>query len=299
MPVEGASSKNLKTEELADVDPIIKSNELVPTEKALVSDSDSLSSGSCENLYELKSEEEVNNLQELNFKQLESVLEETEEDLNEDTTLQRRNRNLMHSSVDDSNTLTEILHQLPKRVAVLRRHGEMKYDRPLSDSFENLRMVEREGLLELYNQSSNLDKKENVTRVLSLDQLINKSNTDDLNEHHSHTSLNKESQNSLNFNANDSESSLASDAELQTYRQRSDSSKSTSVIGSFLSTSSYSLNDAHMYGASSNQGNDSNNIKFAKKPSLLSKMSFKKAKSMTSLIDDKDNGYVVEGKKIW
>ncbi|XP_065672790.1 A-kinase anchor protein 13 isoform X2 [Hydra vulgaris] len=285
---DNSNSKN-SDNQLNSEDLTAKTKSFLPPENNILSDeSESLSSGSSENLSDVKTDD-LNNLQELNFK-LESVLEETEDDLNDDI-LHKQLKSTMHLPKNGSDSSLDTSNQiLLKKMPAIRRHyTESKNDRPLSDSFENLRKVEKEGLFELFQQDPNLDKKEIVKRVLSLDQLTNnnaKSNADDFVDRQSHTSLNKESQNSLN--TNDSESSLVSDAEQQAYRQRSDSNKSTTVMGSFLSTSTYSLNDAQLYGAS--LGHDLNNGKFPKKPSLLSKISFKKAKSMTSLSEDNSTG---------
>ena len=93
----------------------------------------------------------------LNFK-LESVTEETEEELKADGSGRspqvRRNQRLTSDSsllnASQTQSLTDLLPPIPpKRVGILKRAGAKK-DRPLSDSFENLKMVENQGIIDLY-----------------------------------------------------------------------------------------------------------------------------------------------------
>lgn len=212
-----------------------------------------------------------------NYFKLESVTEETEEELKADVSpVMRRPKHDGLVSSTQTRSLSDLPPHPPKRVGILKRSGAKK-DRPLSDSFENLKMVERQGIVEMYQGGSNAlvnTPESGLTRGHSLDALMTEVDGDGLNSEMSSTS-----QLSVN-GTNGSEESLTSECDSTKSRSRSGSEKFSN--GSYRASSLLSLNDVQISRCSSTSSQEEF-VRITKKPSLLSRISFKKAKSMSSL----------------
>ena len=180
-------------------------------------------------------------------------------------------------TMTQARSLNDLPPHPPKRVGILKKPGTKK-DRPLSDSFENLRMVEKQGIVDFYLNTAISDKTVELPRAHSLDMLLTEVDGDD----GIHSEPSSTSQLSLN-EPNDSQDSFTSDCDSPKSRSRSDSDKLS--IGSHQASSTLSLNDvciSRLSPASSQE-----DLKWIKKGSLFSRISFKKSKSLTSL-DVKD-----------
>ena len=124
----------------------------------------------------LNGDNKSNSTQELQKNQLESVTEETEEELK--AVGSGKSPALRHQkhdglvTVTQARSLTELPPQQPKIVGILKRR-DAKKERPLSDSFENLRMVEMQSNMGLFrgNEKSDLSDSGGKTRGGSLDTL--------------------------------------------------------------------------------------------------------------------------------
>ena len=215
---------------------------------------------------------------------LESVTEETEEELKADGSGRSPQvRRHAKSGIDSSSGLTQSLSDLPpltsKRVGILKRSGAKK-DRPLSDSFENLKMVENQGIVEMFHgqSSPSAPRVPSIPHGHSLDALLN-DRTDSQGQSPSHSQL------SLTGERCDSQDSLTtSDCESPKSRSRSDSEKVLSLSSS-QRASSLSLNDAHRSRTSSTSSTEELS-RFGggrKSGSLFSRFHGKKAKSMSAL----------------
>ena len=225
----------------------------------------------------LNGDNKSNSTQELQKNQLESVTEETEEELK--AVGSGKSPALRHQkhdglvTVTQARSLTELPPQQPKIVGILKRR-DAKKERPLSDSFENLRMVEMQSNMGLFrgNEKSDLSDSGGKTRGGSLDTLTNIDNVD---------GENTDSQVSLDQQY--SQESLTTESESGKSVSRSNSGKFL-LNSAQRATSLISLNDitvSRCSSASSQEEFDRFNIK---RGSLLSRLSkSKKAKSMTSL----------------
>lgn len=226
---------------------------------------------------------------------LESVTEETEEELKADGSGRSPQvRRHAKSGVDSSSGLTQSLSDLPpmapKRVGILKRSGAKK-DRPLSDSFENLKMVENQGIVEMFHgqSPSAAQPAPAIAHGHSLDALLMNDRTDVNGQSPSNSHL------SLTGERCDSQDSLtASDCESPKSRSRSDSEKVLSLSSS-QRASSLSLNDAHRSRTSSTSSTeDLSRFGGGKKSgSIFSRFHGKKAKSLSAL-DTTENTIIPE-----
>ncbi|XP_066918866.1 rho guanine nucleotide exchange factor 18-like isoform X3 [Clytia hemisphaerica] len=215
-----------------------------------------------------------------NFK-LESVTEETEEELKADgsgRSPQIRRHKLGDSLLNTNQTqsLTDLPPIPPKRVGILKRQNAKK-DRPLSDSFENLKMVENQGILDLYNgQSITPSSPPSLNRGHSLDALMT-DRPDGVSPSSSQISLTGE-------RCDSQESLTASDCESP--RSRSESERISLYSNR---ASSLSLNDVHMSRTSSTSSAEDFGKHSKKSSSLFSRFHGKKAKSMSALDVEEKN----------
>ena len=241
----------------------------------------------------------------LNFK-LESVTEETEEELKADgsgrSPMMRRNR-LTDSLLNTNQTqsLTDLPPIPPKRVGILKRAGAKK-DRPLSDSFENLKMVENQGIIDLYHgQQSGLSPSPPplISRGHSLDALMDRPDGGEMTSSQLSLAERCDSQDSLTGGSDCGDSSPKS-------RSRSGSGKSRSSSAIFYSNRasslSLSLNDVqHISRTSSTSSTEDfhhhhhhQSLHHHKKKNGGSSLfrrfhNGKKAKSMSSLDHEENN----------
>ena len=237
----------------------------------------------------------------LNFK-LESVTEETEEELKADgsgrSPMLRRNR-LTDSLLNTNQTqsLTDLPPIPPKRVGILKRAGAKK-DRPLSDSFENLKMVENQGIVDLYHGQQSLSPSPPppplISRGHSLDALTDRTDGGELTSSQLSLAERCDSQDSLTGGSDCGDSSPKS-------RSRSDSGKSRSSSAMFFSNraSSFSLNDVQNISRSPSTSSTEDfhhhhqSLRHKKKNGstlLFSRFqNGKKAKSMSSLDNEENN----------
>ena len=236
---------------------------------------------------------------------LESVTEETEEELKADGSGRspqvRRNR-LTDSLLNTNQTqsLTDLPPIPPKRVGILKRAGAKK-DRPLSDSFENLKMVENQGIIDMYHGQQSLSPSPPpllIMRGHSLDALMDRPDSETQSPlTSSQVSLAErfDSQDSLTGGSDYGDSSPK-------LRSRSNSGKlrSSSMVYSNRAPSlSLSLNDVqHISRTSSTSStedfhhphNHNSKKKNASGSSLFSRFqNGKKAKSMSALDHEENN----------
>lgn len=212
----------------------------------------------------------------LNFK-LESVTEETEEELKADGSGRSpavRRHTKSDSLVTEAQTqsLTDLPPLPSKRVGILKRSGAKK-DRPLSDSFENLKMVEKQGIVELFQGPTGIACPTALVRGHSLDALMN-----DHEDGYSSLSM---SQFNLLGEGDSQDSLTTSDCESPKSRSRSNSEKIS--LSSQRASSSLSLNDVYVSRTSSASSTEDLSKHSKKTSSLFSRFHGKKAKSMSSL----------------
>ena len=216
--------------------------------------------------------------QELQKNQLESVTEETEEELK--AVGSGKSPALRHQkhdglvTVTQTRSLTELPPQQPKIVGILKRR-DAKKERPLSDSFENLRMVEMQSNIGLFrgNEKSDLSDSGGMNRGGSLDTLTTKTDDADGENTDSQVSLDQQY----------SQESISTESESGKSVSRSNSGK-FSLTSSQRATSLISLNDITVSRCSSTSSQEEFDRFNIKRGSLLAKLSkSKKAKSMTSL----------------
>ena len=230
---------------------------------------------------------------EFNFK-LESVTEETEEELKADgsgrSPMVRRPKHDGLVTMTQTRSLNDLPPHPPKRVGILKKPGTKK-DRPLSDSFENLRMVEKQGIVDFYhNKKTEPEKKVEMIRAHSLDELLVGVDRDEGN----HSEPSSTSQLSLNGH-HDSEDSLTSDLDSPKSRYRSDSDKLS--VGSYRASSTLSLNEMLMSRYSLESSLE--DLKTIKRgSSLFNRITKKKSKSLTALdmkeklLDEEGSSYI-------
>lgn len=202
---------------------------------------------------------------------LESVTEETEEQLNEE--VGRKSPNLHKSNTSANLDLIETavhdktIAQLPP-LPTIRRVGILKKrDRPLSDSFVSLKREDCKTLEFLGNPG-----KSSLTKCHSLDSL-----RDGVNDEESPLSQ-PSSRSQLSLTEIHDSGDSFSDSDSPKSRSRCDSDKLS--FSSQRASSLLSLDERCSHPSLSSQEDISRG---PKKPSLFSKISFKKAKSMTSL----------------
>ena len=244
----------------------------------------------------------------MNFK-LESVTEETEEELKADgsgrspTVLRRKQEG--SALITQAKSLTELPPHPPKRVGILKRQGAKK-DRPLSDSFENLQMVANQGIIDLFKGTTpsqgggdSTSKAPALARGHSLDALTMGSNDREgdvvPSEPSSRTSLSV-AVGSATLQPG-SQDSLTSDCDSPKSRSRSGSEKMS--VSSQRGASSLSLNEALISRCSSMSSQEDLTKPPSKKGSSLFRVfSVKKAKSLSSLDmnNDKNNMICEEGR---
>ena len=225
----------------------------------------------------LNGDNKSSSTQELQKNQLESVTEETEEELK--AVGSGKSPALRHQkhdglvTVTQARSLTELPPQQPKIVGILKRR-DAKKERPLSDSFENLRMVEMQSNMGLFrgNEKSDLSDSGGMTRGGSLDTLTKIDGVD---------GENTDSQVSLDQQY--SQESISTESESGKSVSRSNSGK-FSLTSSQRATSLISLNDITVSRCSSTSSQEEFDRFNIKRGSLLARLSkSKKAKSMTSL----------------
>lgn len=207
---------------------------------------------------------------------LASVTEETEEELGDEGNAKTPNKKVVkkHDVVAVNETKLPPLPVPYRRVGVLRKS---KKDRPLSDSFENLRMVENQGIIDFYRGATTTESEDGqgLTRGHSLDTLTK--DLDDGNDTERSTTSVNDFHGSQESVSSDNESVCRVRSTNSFSRDRSDSGKS---IGSHRTLSLLSLTE---YKSHKHSSADELAKLSKKSSSLFHRISFKKAKSMTSL----------------